>query len=367
MGLCASSRTTNPLAEAEAEAAAARGEVRVPEDCATLQEAVDRVHGDDRLTTIVVGKGKHRIKDVIPGTTLVVSYLMISSAMNIVGDPGVPKSKIVVLCGIAFNYGIQGNCHLQHLTLRKAKGCGVRGSSSFTMEDVIVELCGVHGVYASGGASTIGTGGVGRCTNVEVRQCGQSGVKASDGGSITLIGAKTMVHHNSTKGHSGEFGLRVSGCGPSTIQLVSPLTKEDVSSDNGGGGNWGAGYGGDIHQIKTIGAPSPSGETKTTEEGVVRVPVVAPPTTLVPSLVKLMAEWRIKSDVVVALQGLGVESPSDILDLTNNDIEKFILDTKLKRVEANRFRNGVNAMVAAASSTTSVGSDSIKVLSAEKD
>ena len=80
-----------------------------------------------------------------------------------------------------------------------------------------------------------------------------------------------------------------------------------------------------------------------------------------------MTEWRIKSDVVVALQELGVEEPSDILDLTNTDIEEFILDTKLKKVEANRFRNGVNAMVAAASSTTSVGSDSIKVLSAEKE
>jgi hypothetical protein len=38
-----------------------------------------------------------------------------------------------------------------------------------------------------------------------------------------------------------------------TIQLVSPLTKEQVSLDNGGGGNWGAeDYGGDINQIKTI-------------------------------------------------------------------------------------------------------------------
>ena len=33
----------------------------VPVDCNTLREAVDRVHGDDRLTTIVVGKGKHQI------------------------------------------------------------------------------------------------------------------------------------------------------------------------------------------------------------------------------------------------------------------------------------------------------------------
>ena len=34
--------------------------VRVPEYC-TLEEAVDWVHGDDRLTTIIVGKGEHVI------------------------------------------------------------------------------------------------------------------------------------------------------------------------------------------------------------------------------------------------------------------------------------------------------------------
>ena len=38
----------------------------------------------------------------------------------------------------------------------------------------------------------------------------------------------------------------------STIQLVSPLTKEQVSLDNGGGGNWGANNGADLNQIKTI-------------------------------------------------------------------------------------------------------------------
>ena len=73
------------------------------------------------------------------------------------------------------------------------------------------------------------------------------------------------------------------------------------------------------------------------------------------TLSALMTEWRIKSEHVVgALEELGVVTPSDILDLTNNDIEEFILDTKLKKVEANRFRNGVNAMVAAASSSTSL-------------
>jgi hypothetical protein len=164
-----------------------------------------------------------------------------------VGDPGVAKEKIVVVGGIQFRTGGQGNCHLQHLTLRQAKRYGVLGQSSFTMDDVLVEQCGYDGVYARG------TGGVCRCTNVEVWQCGWSGVAAGSGGSITLIGAKTTVHHNCTKGDSIRYGLKVYGSSSSTIQLVSPLTKEQVSLDNGGGGNWGADtYGGDIHQIKTI-------------------------------------------------------------------------------------------------------------------
>jgi len=209
----------------------------VPVDCNTLQEAVDRVHGDDGLTTIVVGKGEHQIDS---------PYLEIASAMNIVGDPGVPKEKIVVVGGIRFKKGIPGNCHLQHLTLRQVKWHGVAGFSSFTMEDVLVEQCGCSGVLVSG------IGVVGRCTNVEVRQCGWSGVTASSGASITLIGAMTTVHHNSTKGDNDEYGLRVFGSPCSTIQLVSPLTKEHVSLNNGGGGNWGAESGGDINQIKTI-------------------------------------------------------------------------------------------------------------------
>ena len=225
----------------------------VPEDCGTLEEAVKRAEQDPRITTIVLGQGEHQIK-----CELRPSYcLKIYSVVNIVGRPNVPKEKILVLGGIWFKEGIQGNCHLQHLTLSQAKLTaqlsGVLGQSSFTMEDVLVEQCGGDGVCA------VGTGVVGRCTNVEVRQCGQSGVSASNGASITLIGAKTSVHHNCTAYGSEtcdwweEYGLQVQGAS-STIQLVSPLTKERVAIDNGGIDNWGV-DGGDISQIKTIDAP----------------------------------------------------------------------------------------------------------------
>jgi hypothetical protein len=192
------------------------------------------------LTTIVLGTGQHHING---------ESLEIASAMNIVGDPGVPKEEVVVVggtqCGIWFQAGIQGTCHLQHLTLRQAKR-GVLGRSSFTMDDVLVEQCGYHGVWANG------TGVVARCTNIEVRQCGWSGVSADSGASITLVGAKTTVHHNCTKGKSGTYGLGVYNSPFSSIQLVAPLAKEQVAIGNGGGGNWGAEGGSRLNQIKTI-------------------------------------------------------------------------------------------------------------------
>jgi hypothetical protein len=217
--------------------------VRVPEDCKSLEEAVKRVKRDSKITTIVLGKGEHRIMNTGEG----VNYLEIFSAIKIVGDPRVAKEYIQVVGGIIFNSEIQGNCHLQHLTLSHSEGNGVYGSSSFTMEDVLVEQCSGDGVMA------MYPGVVGRCTNVEVRQCGRSGVLARDGASITLIGAKTKVHHNCTAESSEIYGLKVSSS--STIQLVSPLTKEQVSTKNGTSylqQNWGAVDGGDINQIKTI-------------------------------------------------------------------------------------------------------------------
>jgi|SaaInlV_150m_DNA_4_1039716.scaffolds.fasta_scaffold03822_4 hypothetical protein len=216
----------------------ARGEVRVPEDCPTLQEAVEWVDREHRLTTIIVGRGNHTIDAVARG------YLRIPSAMNIVGDPDVAKEEVVVVGGIWFKKGIQG-CHLQHLTLRQAEECGVFGFSSFTMEDVLVEQCHSQGVFV------YGTNVVARCTNVEVKECGGSGVTAANGASITLIGARTTVHNNCIKENNNWYGLDVYGSS-STIQLVG-LTKEQVSRNNGWDRkdrNWRAVSGGVINQIK---------------------------------------------------------------------------------------------------------------------
>ena len=111
-------------------AAAAATTIRVPADCKTLNEAVARVHKDRRLNTIVVSKGIHAVETDAEGT----SYLYIYSFMNIIGDPDVSNNEIIILGGFAIVPKIQGNVHLQNMTVRhlSENGFGVGGASSFS-------------------------------------------------------------------------------------------------------------------------------------------------------------------------------------------------------------------------------------------
>ena len=127
---------------------AAAATIRVPADCKTLNEAVAKVDKNRRLTTIVVGKGTHVVEADADGT----NYLPIRSSMNIIGDPDVSNNEIIILGGFCIVAKIQGNVHLQNMTLRHLAedGAGVNGHSSFTIKDVIAEQCGAFGVYANG-------------------------------------------------------------------------------------------------------------------------------------------------------------------------------------------------------------------------
>ena len=116
-------------------------QVRVPEDYATLLEAVKHVEISCRLTTIVVGKGVHGVGEIVGDTCMIeLSHLCISSSMNIIGDPNVPKEEIVFIGGIYCSTIV----HVQHMTLRKYTAEHMGGwrrlqSSSFKMEDVDME------------------------------------------------------------------------------------------------------------------------------------------------------------------------------------------------------------------------------------
>ena len=97
------------------------------------------------------------------------------------------------------------------------------------MRGCTIEECGVHGVVADEADIT--------CDDLQVIGCGKSGVSAFDNATITLSGHGTSIQGNVTKGDSNYYGLRAHYS--SSIHLVPPLTKEQISKNNGGGGNWG--------------------------------------------------------------------------------------------------------------------------------
>jgi hypothetical protein len=227
----------------------AESAIRVPDDC-TLNEAVNRVNeSNGRLTTIVVGEGTHVIDDSNGGR---LNYLTLNCPMTIVGVAPADIKNIVVLGGITIPSNIQGNIHIEHLTIRQSTGSGVRGSSSFTLKDVVIEQCSSSGVIAFGSTT------VARCTNVTVRrcrregvqvcdgqgtltdctvaECGWSGIESSNNGVIHIEGESTKVTRNCTdyeEREENEYGL----CARSraVIILHSPLTKGIICWHNGDG------------------------------------------------------------------------------------------------------------------------------------
>ena len=61
------------------------------------------------------------------------------------------------------------------------------------------------------------------------------------------------------------------------------------------------------------------------------------------TLAGLMKGWKIKTDLTASFDQIGLEEPSDIYDLEEEDVETICKE--LKKLEANRFRKGYQAMI----------------------
>jgi ankyrin repeat protein len=214
--------------------------VRVPEDCPTINEAYERIEqSNGALTTIVLGPGDHVVKRSEDDK----NYLHIKCPVNIVGSRDVlDKSKIVVVGGFKIT---ANGAHVEHLTIRHKRGCGVAGESSCTLTDLMIVQCRDCGVYASGSDAVL------NCTNITVSKCKYSGVWAQWGGTIILRGNRTLITDNCILESIYHYGLNVVGSS-SKIQIVKPLTKEAISKGNKEGRNWGAWNGATLDQIETI-------------------------------------------------------------------------------------------------------------------
>jgi len=188
--------------------------------------------------TIVLRPREHVVEDDEDGDNL----LRIKCPVTIVGDPNAEKEYITVIGGFIID---ANGAHVEHLTIHNDRGYGVWGHSYCTLTDLIIDNCLRTGVLAVDSA-------VLNCTNIIVSNGLCEGVCAWHGGTIILRGNRTQITGNCLDGFSGYNGLSVWGSESSKIQIVSPLTKEDISFDNYGGQNWGADGDATLDQIEII-------------------------------------------------------------------------------------------------------------------
>ena len=130
--------------------------------------------------------------------------------------------------------------NMQGMTMKRSSYCGLSASNglSFLCKEMIFTQWGGHGVCAHNTK--------GRLINCVITQCGLSGIGCYENALIEVEGDQTKVDGNGTDG--GGIGLYTHNTS-SRIHLLFPLTKESVSTNNTGGGN----YGGD-GTIKSVDA-----------------------------------------------------------------------------------------------------------------
>ena len=153
----------------------------------------------------------------------------INISISIVGES---RERCVVIGGLRMkgNGYINNYVNISNLTLRKSKWNGVFGnrSASFHLDNVSVENSGMCGIGVHGSKRNT-------MKNCNVSHSKYHGLYVQAGGLMTIYGNGTTIHQNGT----GAFGDGLYAYPFSSIHLVSPLTIETVSTDNGSGRNFG--------------------------------------------------------------------------------------------------------------------------------
>ena len=153
--------------------------------------------------------------------------------------------KPVKICGqgcgetTLFGFGLQikgsksdGSVVIEDLTIREGTGEGLFANVGMHLivRRCTVEQCKWNGLFAQGINVS--------CDDLQVVGCGLSGVFARESCTVKLSGENTRIEGNVTSGSSDRYGLATFFNSSSKFQIVAPLTKETISSNNGGGGNW---------------------------------------------------------------------------------------------------------------------------------
>jgi len=170
------------------------------------------------------------------------SYVTIKKPLSIYGAGRGKTTLVGVGLLIKGRYQSDGIVEIEDLTIKGGKGQGLSVEEGM---NVRIKRCSFLHCQ---GCGLIAQGSNISCNDLQVVGCSKSGVCASMNATITLSGEGTSIQGNVTTGRSAYYGLEAEESGvQSVIHLVVPLTKEQISTNNGGGGNWGGD--GTIEQI----------------------------------------------------------------------------------------------------------------------
>ena len=179
---------------------------------------------------LLIKNGIHEIKSY-HGWKYSIAQVQIDIPIFIIGES---REHCIVMGGLKMNGSEEDDVSVRDLTIASSKGVGVEGfnrGASFHLDNVSVENSGCHGVAVYDTKRNT-------MKNCNVSHSENNGLVVMDGGVITISGNGTKIHHNCTDGDSGSYGLYTNGPS-SSIHLVSPLTPEMISTNNGDGGNQG--------------------------------------------------------------------------------------------------------------------------------
>ena len=116
------------------------------------------------------------------------------------------------------------------MTVRKSKSSGLHGHDGMDFICINMNFTECDSGVCAGHTC-------GKLIDCQVTKCVNGGIFCNAYGWIEVFGERTKVSGNCTNGKSGCYGLCAHGSS-SKIVFHSPLTKELVSTNNGGGGNW---------------------------------------------------------------------------------------------------------------------------------
>ena len=154
-----------------------------------LKEFYEYTHADPLV--VQVANGTHTVASSLRegdvGGAAEINYLTLPFSMSLVGEN---RDATILECGLLLTEkGYDDDFVLiKNLTVRGSKKSGIRGmagSFPFAVENVLIEDCNTCGLVAQGIIKET------TCTNVEIRNCGWSGIQITEGARVVLKGPNT--------------------------------------------------------------------------------------------------------------------------------------------------------------------------------